>query len=245
MAELHIILQGKGGVGKSLVASFLSQYFLEHGKTLICLDLDPVNSSLSGYGALPVSRIDNLMQDGRIKESEFDSMMDIILKSDEDMVVVDTGASSFVPLTSYLIESEAFDLLSEHGIKTTVHTVVTGGPAMAETLAGFDALGQQLPASAGLIVWLNTWFGPIQLGDDGFELLKVYKRNEERIDGIVTIKSRSELYQANLDELLNNKMTFSGALAGTTFTVIASRRLENIRKDLWEQLEMVIVNYES
>ncbi len=45
--SIHLSLQGKGGVGKSLVASILAQYFLHTGRDLCCIDTDPVNQTLS------------------------------------------------------------------------------------------------------------------------------------------------------------------------------------------------------
>src|ERR1051325_6140975 len=51
-AEIHMTLQGKGGVGKSLVASVLAQYFGEQGRVVRCVDTDPVNRTLAQYSAL-------------------------------------------------------------------------------------------------------------------------------------------------------------------------------------------------
>ena len=51
-AAIHLSLQGKGGVGKSLAASILAQYFIARGKPVRCVDSDPVNKTLSQYAAL-------------------------------------------------------------------------------------------------------------------------------------------------------------------------------------------------
>ena len=47
MANIHMMLQGKGGVGKSLSAAMLAQYM--HSKTALplCIDTDPVNADAS------------------------------------------------------------------------------------------------------------------------------------------------------------------------------------------------------
>ena len=60
MHKVHITLQGKGGVGKSLVASLLAQHHLESGTPVVCIDTDPVNATLSGYRAFarPQGRAD-------------------------------------------------------------------------------------------------------------------------------------------------------------------------------------------
>jgi adenylylsulfate kinase-like enzyme len=49
---IHLTLQGKGGVGKSLVSSILAQYFRHRGADIYCLDTDPVNQTFSQYRLL-------------------------------------------------------------------------------------------------------------------------------------------------------------------------------------------------
>ena len=44
---IHLTLQGKGGVGKSLVAAILAQFFRHRGAEIHCLDTDPVNHELA------------------------------------------------------------------------------------------------------------------------------------------------------------------------------------------------------
>jgi Mrp family chromosome partitioning ATPase len=44
---IHLTLQGKGGVGKSLVSSILAQYFRYRGAEIHCIDTDPVNQTFS------------------------------------------------------------------------------------------------------------------------------------------------------------------------------------------------------
>ena len=49
MKEVHLISQGKGGVGKSLVASFLAQNLTDTNPDtpIHCFDTDPVNPTFS------------------------------------------------------------------------------------------------------------------------------------------------------------------------------------------------------
>ena len=44
-ATVHLILQGKGGVGKSVVASWLAEFLIRRGQRVRCIDGDPVNRS--------------------------------------------------------------------------------------------------------------------------------------------------------------------------------------------------------
>ena len=63
--KLHFVLQGKGGVGKTVVALLLSQCIEEKGEPVICVDTDPVNASLSSLSVdEPGAGVDLCRQEG-------------------------------------------------------------------------------------------------------------------------------------------------------------------------------------
>src|SRR5712691_2310752 len=92
---IHMSLQGKGGVGKSLAASVLAQYFMARGRAVRCIDADPVNKTLFQYRALEAKPL-QLLQDGAIDSRAFDQLMEELLTEDGPFIV-DNGASTFVP----------------------------------------------------------------------------------------------------------------------------------------------------
>jgi hypothetical protein len=53
-ASVHIILQGKGGVGKSFVSAILAQYFRTKPAPVHCLDTDPINATFAQSSRFPV-----------------------------------------------------------------------------------------------------------------------------------------------------------------------------------------------
>src|SRR3954468_13009152 len=126
-SAIHLSLQGKGGVGKSLVASILAQYFMENSRKVECVDTDPVNQTFSQYRALGARHID-LMRDGNIDQRGFDGLMERLLTED-GVFVIDNGASTFIPLWSYILENNVPELLRAAGKNLYVHTVVIGGQA--------------------------------------------------------------------------------------------------------------------
>ena len=81
--SIHISLQGKGGVGKSLISAILSQYLLSKGLDVRCVDADPVNQTLSEYEALEVSCL-NLLKAGSVDQREFDLLRSIICGKEEN-----------------------------------------------------------------------------------------------------------------------------------------------------------------
>jgi cellulose biosynthesis protein BcsQ len=118
-SAIHLSLQGKGGVGKSLIASILAQYFVENSRKVECIDTDPVNQTFSQYRALAARHIE-LMRDGKIDQRGFDGLMERLLTED-GVFVIDNGASKFIPLWSYFLENNVPELLRAVG-KTSTFT---------------------------------------------------------------------------------------------------------------------------
>lgn len=138
--SIHISLQGKGGVGKSLISAILSQYLLSKGQDVRGIDADPVNQTLAEYRGLGVSRL-NLLKEGSVDQREFDLLMERFL-TESSTFVVDTGASTFIPLWHYLLENQALDYLRAKGKRVFVHSVITGGQSLTDTIAGFEQLAE-------------------------------------------------------------------------------------------------------
>ena len=166
MPQVDMILQGKGGVGKSFIASLIAQHCKGLGVETVCIDTDPVNATFSGYKAYGVSRIE-LFDGDDIDPLRFDELVDAMMQAPEGSVVtVDNGAATFVPLCAYLLESGAVGVLREAGRGVRFHTVVTGGQAEQDTLKGFDALCGNCP-DVPTVVWGNEYFGRIARGTKG------------------------------------------------------------------------------
>jgi len=107
MATIHFLQQGKGGVGKSVVASFLVQALRHLGKEVTPFDTDPVNASLASYADFQAIRIE-LVLDGIVDTSAFDVLLDGLYALPQDAhAVVDNGASSFLALNNYFREIAA------------------------------------------------------------------------------------------------------------------------------------------
>ncbi|HEY1433631.1 MAG TPA: P-loop NTPase, partial [Stellaceae bacterium] len=104
MRKAHFVLQGKGGVGKTFVASLIAQYLTERGEPVACLDTDQVNGSFHDITALGVRPVKILKEDSEeIDIGEMDAMVERILTEDSHFVV-DNGATSFVPMSRYLVQ---------------------------------------------------------------------------------------------------------------------------------------------
>lgn len=240
MSKIHVILQGKGGVGKSVAAAFLAQYKAEKGQEPSCIDTDPVNATFHGYKALKVKRL-QIMEADEINPRSFDTLVELIAASKGD-VIIDNGASSFVPLSHFLISNQVPALLAEMGHELVVHTVVTGGQALLDTVSGFSQLVSQFPAEALFVVWLNPYWGPIEHEGKGFEQMKAYTANKGRVSAIIQIPSlKKETYGRDLSDMLQERLTFDEALAMSSLTIMTRQRLKIIKGQVYGQLENATV----
>jgi GTPase SAR1 family protein len=236
MTRINIVLQGKGGVGKSMLASTLAQYKADRGQRPLCIDTDPVNATFAGFKALDVARVE-IMEGDEINPRLFDRMVERACESSTD-VVIDNGASSFVPLAHYLISNEVPAMLRDMGHELVIHTVITGGQALVDTVSGFAQLAGQFPAEALFVVWLNPYFGPIEHEGRSFEQMKAYRENRARVTALVQVPAfKAETHGFDFAQMLQARQTFDEALASPDVALMTKQRLTLVRRRLWEQLD--------
>ena len=240
MAKIHAILQGKGGVGKSVAAAFLAQYKAEKGQATANIDTDPVNATFHAYKALNVQRL-RIMDGDEIDPRSFDNLVEMIAAAKGD-VIVDNGASTFVPLSHFLISNQVPALLVDMGHELVVHTVVTGGQALLDTVSGFAQLACQFPTEALFVVWLNPFWGAIEHEGKGFEQMKAYTANKARVSAIIQIPPlKKETYGRDLGDMLQARLTFDEAIAMEGLTIMTRQRLKIIKGQVFGQMDNAAV----
>jgi hypothetical protein len=234
---IHLSLQGKGGVGKSLVAIIIAQYFHARGKGIRCIDTDPVNRTFLQYKSLDVTRLE-LLREGGIDSRGFDKLMQTLLTEDT-MFVVDNGASTFIPLWNYILENQVVDVLTAAGKRLFVHTVITGGQALLDTLHGFKSLADST-ADRNIIVWLNEYFGRIESDGKTFEEMGAYRESESKIFGSVhLVKRNQDTFGRDLEEVISRKLTLQEAIKDGPFSIMTKQRLKVMQRDWFEQLDQL------
>ena len=236
MATVDLMLQGKGGVGKTYSASSLAQYYLKVGKPVICIDADPTNATLAAFAALKAQRL-NLLENGEINSRIFDELVEIIAVAEEgDNIIIDNGASSFVSLLSYILNNKLVSYLTDTGHRLRFHTIIAGGPDLEDTALGFDQLCNHFPESR-VVVWQNAYLGKLERDGKTFEDSRVYKSHESQIDAIITHQGvKKETFGADVEQMLKSRLTFEEAISSPAFSIMSRQRLKLVWDDVYQQL---------
>ena len=224
MKNIHMILQGKGGVGKSLISSLICQYLNQHSE-IVAIDSDPVNQTLAGYKALQAIQLE--IRDGdNIDPRKFDKLMEIILDAPDDIqIVIDNGAATFMPLCAWMRENHIIEMWRDAGMRVFLHCVVTGGQAMNDTMDGLAALIDFFDAP--IVVWLNRYFGEITQQDKQFEEFKIYQKNSNKIASIIRIPLKNpQTFGKDLEELFSRRQIFTEAIDDVNLQIMTRQRLK-------------------
>lgn len=236
MATIHLLLQGKGGVGKSLVASILFQYLSEHCTQVFGCDTDPVNATFTGYKEFDVQPL-HIMRGDDIDQRLFDQLIEYIDQMPHEAhLVVDNGASCFVALCSYLKEEAPLVHLADQGHEILLHTVVTGGQAIGDTLAGLNSLTKNF-SDTPLVVWLNPYFGEIMLEGENFYQFKVYTEASANFRAVIELPElKPNTFGKDLEDLLARRWSFSAGIK-SSLPVMTRQRLSTTWRRVKEAVD--------
>ena len=236
---VHFVLQGKGGIGKTLVSTVLAQWLKAKGDTpLRCYDTDQENTTFSRYKALDVKHIPVMTESRTIDPKRFDALMIDILEEDGNCVI-DNGANTFSPLLAYLIENDCFSLLEESGRKVYIHTIVGGGDTLHDTAMGFVSTAKS--THVPLVLWENEHFGLLQSASGkAFIESQTYADNSSRVRGRVVLAQRNaDTFGADVKKMNTARLTLEEVKSSDKFNVMEKQRIKVVFRDLFEQLDLV------
>ncbi len=112
-SRIHLVGGEKGGVGKSLMARLLAQYFIDHGLPFVGFDTDRSHGALLRYYAGFASPV-------VIDHYEaLDAIVEAAVELPGRRVLVDLAAQTHAPLVQWMEESGVLDLVDVSGV--TVH----------------------------------------------------------------------------------------------------------------------------
>jgi hypothetical protein len=110
MTNIHLIGGEKGGVGKSVVARLLAQYFIDHSIPFIGFDSDRSHGALlrfyAGYASpVVIDRYESL-----------DAVVEAASEQPQRRVLVDLAAQTQEPLMKWMDESQLLEVAPEFGL---------------------------------------------------------------------------------------------------------------------------------
>ncbi len=239
MAIVNMTLQGKGGVGKSLVASLIAQNAISQGVTPICIDTDPVNASFAAYKEFNVKKMKLGDTADEINISYFDKLIEIIAEAKpEDVIVIDNGSPTFLPFVRYMVDNHIMDFLHELGHEVRIHALLTGGEAFNDTLNGLDRLFKYFPKTK-IVVWLNEYFGKIEFEGNKFEDSGIFKKNIDQIYALLKIPQfQKDTFGRDFEKILKSKLTFTAALELENLPIMTRQRLKQTWRSLNDLMTM-------
>lgn len=236
--NVHLIIQGKGGVGKSLVSTILAQYLNDsNGSLPLCIDTDPINKTFSSYKKLKAVKLELVdEEDDEINARNFDKIIELVLSENKE-TVIDSGSNSFIPLTSYLVSNEVFSILKSMGFNLIIHSIVAGGQPLEQTILGLGSLLKFTPENTSFVVWLNPFFGKVELNGLSFSEMKIYENNKDKIKSLINMPAmKQDTFGADMSYLVSNHLTFDEVKTNTNFSLMSKHRINVIKNDFYELL---------
>lgn len=171
----------------------------------------------------------------------FDDIIELIAQSTGD-TVIDNGASSFIALSTYIKEMAIPDILKSLGHELIIHTVITGGQALNDTLVGFAQMANHLKDHAKFVIWLNPYWGEVVSDGKSFEQMAVYLANKTSIVALIQIPVyKQDTFGHDLSAMLNQNLTFEEAISDPNKTIMTRQRLKIIQDDLYKRLDAAVV----
>lgn len=146
MTRIHFIGGEKGGVGKSVVARVLSQYFIDREIPFLGFDTDRSHGSLVRFYADYASPVVIDQFDG------LDAIVEAAVEQPERRIVVDLAAQTYRFLSQWMAESGLLEGDNDLGLSLTYWHVMDSGRDSADLLTRLlDELGNRIP----VVVVLN------------------------------------------------------------------------------------------
>lgn len=239
--SVHLILQGKGGCGKSLIAAVKAQYCQARGYTPINGDTDPVNSTFAQIKGLNAQRI-LITEGGAVVQRKFDPLFEQIVALDR-VAVIDNGASTFLPLIKYIKSNEILNLLQASGKRVYIHCVMVGGQAKDDTAQGLLSLldlVKQSGSNAKIVVWENEFWGIPEFEGKALAEMPWIQDNADVIQGIVKIVDRnSDAFTTDIRLMTERHMTLCDVMNSDEFGMFAKSRIQRVFTDLFLELDRV------
>jgi hypothetical protein len=222
MKRLDLILNGKGGVGKSFFAVNFVQFLKDRGIAHVAIDSDNENSTLKRFH--PDTRFLDLNN-----RRELDGIFTALEKA--NLVVMDCRAASTDLFIDYFTEIDLSAVLSELGAALTLVMPVNHE---SDSVDQIQRLADQFGKKCGYVVVRNA------AHSDSFALFEsseVRAKLKDKLGGREIAMSRLQDW---LVESLNaENLTVMEATKHPAFSLLDRQRLQTWQRKLYTEIESV------
>jgi hypothetical protein len=219
MSTIHLVGGEKGGVGKSVVARLLTQFFIDREIPFAAVDGDGSHGALLRHYGEYTSPID-LMQ-----FESTDAILTLATEADR-RVVVDLPAQSERPLASWISEAGVLELARESGVQVVFWHVMDDGKDAVITL---HRLLARYGGDARYCIVKN-----LGRGKDFSLFEKSAERATAETLGAAVIEL-PELHPAAMQKIDRHDASFWAAVNNPAFAGEAFTRMERQRIKVWLQ----------
>lgn len=220
--RLDLILNGKGGVGKSFFAVNYVQFLKDRRVKHVAVDTDNENSTLKRFHP-----------DANFLDLSKPSAIDPIFAelSEHSLVVVDCRAASTDIFVRYFDTLKVFDVLKELDAALTLVLPVNNDP---DSLNQLQILTEQFGDKANYVVVKNRFFG---------ERFDIYDKSKTRLR-ILDDLNGTEIEMPMLDPWLvvalnQAATTITPAIQSAKFFIMDRQRLLNWQRNFYDQIKAV------
>ncbi|MFN0164147.1 MAG: mobilization protein [Burkholderiales bacterium] len=231
MSTLHLIGGEKGGVGKSVVARILAQYFIDRGLPFTGYDSDKSHGALlrfyAGY-ASPVV-IDDY--------ANLDRVVEAAAANPDQRILLDLAAQTHHSLSRWMDDSGLIELAPEVGLRITYWHVMDAGRDSVDLLRTLlDGFGSRVQ----LVMVLNALRG------DGFTILDASGEKTRAEQGGARVLRIGHLNDATMQKIDARDTSFWAAIqpvsaGGADLGLLERQRVKVWLSRVYEQIDGLAV----
>lgn len=224
MSKVHFVGGEKGGVGKSMTARVLAQYYIDHDLPFLGFDCDSSHATFSRF-------YENFSSPIIIgEEDSLDGMLAAIEEYPDRDLIIDLAAQAAQPLGLWIEETDVFGLLDEMGYQVCLWHVMDDGADSVTLLE--QLLDRYQQPSVDFIVVQN-----LGRGNDfsRFKKSDTYKKAVERDVLMLELAKLQTKLTQKID--FNNSSFWSVANDRSIMNIAERQRMKVWLRKVYEELD--------
>jgi hypothetical protein len=226
---VHFIGGEKGGVGKSLVARLLAQYFIDRGRPFVALDTDRSHGALLRYYP---EYTEPAVLDGH---DSLDPVIERALADPGHRILVDLAAQTHESVSDWIDDSNVLGIAHDNGIALTWWHVMDAGRDSVDLLNRWlEQFGEKLR----LVIVLN------EIRGNRFDMLDTSGARQRAEAAGARFVSLRHLPDETMQKIDQNSLSFWSVLnhpdrAATGLAILERQRVKVWLERFYEGLDRI------